>query len=106
MRCLLLAVAVASAAACHGSTAFTLGFDKVSDARAGTPGTWAFSNYSNRLSLSVVEVDGEKCAELKLNRKDCDTQFSLRRGERPSSGRWKSRRSAAGLAATSMPSSA
>lgn len=86
MRRLLLAVAVASAAACHGSTAFTLGFDKVSDARAGTPGTWAFSNYSNRLSLSVTEVDGETCAELKLNRKDCDTQFSLRSDRFPVKG--------------------
>ena len=76
-------IAVAAfAVACHGDTAFSLGFDEVSLAPCASaapalpesgprhPGIWIINNYCKRISISTMEVDGEKCAELKLKGKN------------------------------------
>ena len=73
-----------------GKTVFSMGFDErtlagkpltspfLSDDAPSHPGTWLFANFERRLTMSVGEEDGEKRVELKLDREDCDTLFSLR----------------------------
>ena len=89
-RVLALSLAtVAFSAAGADDVAFSLSFDEnsvvpcpsadwaIQDDRQRHPGKWLINNYCKRISVSAKEVDGEKCTELKLNRKDCDTAFSL-----------------------------
>ena len=73
-----------------GDVAFSQGFDEnsVTLGKFGTallsavqprhPGKWLVNNYDRRITISLSEMDGEKCVHLKLNRKDCDTDFSFR----------------------------
>ena len=93
-----LIVTVALAMVCLGETVFSLGFGEKSvvpsapassampDSQLHHQGKWMVNNYCNRISISAKEVDGEPCTELKLNRKDCDTQFAIRGGRFPVKG--------------------
>jgi len=98
MKTACFIVVAAFAVACHGDTAFSLGFDEVSLAPCASaapalpesgprhPGIWIINNYCKRISISTMEVDGEKCAELKLKGKNNETQFSFRSDRFPVKG--------------------
>ena len=85
----LASSAVIAADKC-GDVAFSQGFDESSVmlGKAGTallssaqprhPGKWLVNNYDRRITISIAEMGGEKCVRLKLDRKDCDTDFSFR----------------------------
>ena len=92
LKCGVLALAAVSVIKCvdAGDVAFSLGFDEksvmssaikaasLSTVQPRHPGKWIVNNYDNRITISVKEIEGIKCAHLKLNRKDCDTQFAFR----------------------------
>ena len=85
----IIASVAALATAGADNVAFSLGFDDdlvvpcqsaswaVPDSLQRHPGKWSVNNDCKRITISAKEVDGEKCTELKLNRKDCDTAFSF-----------------------------
>ena len=93
----LASSAVVASGKCDG-IAFSQGFNEnsVMLGKAGTallslaqprhPGKWLVNNYDRRITIAIAEMDGEKCVRLKLDRKDCDTDFSFRSDRFPVRG--------------------
>ena len=83
-------LAAAFAATGVDDVVFSLGFDENSVVqrkpadqdipadRLRHPGTWAVKNYCKRIAVATKEIDGEKCAELKLRGMAGETAFSFR----------------------------